>query len=227
MKFEALKAGELWKRSIPQGLKPVLLSIAYGTTKVVPCYKSRHETSFPRACSWLAYQKSRTERCGCIAVVFLLILAPFSVLASPHRNTLLHKPAPAFVRSDLENHRVSLAELRGHVVLLNFWATWCAPCQIEMPRFIAWQSKYRTDGLAIIGVSMDDDPAPVESLVRKNNVNYPIVMGDEKLGMLYGGVLGLPVTYLIDREGVVLARFKGETNLDTMERAIQSLLRGR
>jgi cytochrome c biogenesis protein CcmG/thiol:disulfide interchange protein DsbE len=95
-----------------------------------------------------------------------------------------------------------------------------------MPRFIAWQSKYRTDGLEIIGVSMDDDLAPVESLVRKRKVNYPIVMGDEKLGLLYGGVLGLPVIYLIDREGVVRARFKGESNLDTMERAIQSLLRG-
>jgi cytochrome c biogenesis protein CcmG, thiol:disulfide interchange protein DsbE len=173
-----------------------------------------------------ADQKSWTERCGCIAGVFLLILAPCSVFAAPYRDPLLHKPAPAFVRTDLENHRVSLAELRGHVVLLNFWATWCAPCQIEMPRFSTWQSKYRTDGLEIIGVSMDDDLAPVESLVRKGNVNYPIVMGDEKLGLLYGGVLGLPVTYLIDREGVVRARFKGESNLDTMETAIQSLLRG-
>jgi thiol-disulfide isomerase/thioredoxin len=161
-----------------------------------------------------------------VAIVLITILVPCSVLAAPHRDRLLHKPAPVFVRTDLENHRVNLAELRGHVVLLNFWATWCAPCQVEMPRFIAWQSKYRTDGLEIIGVSMDDDSTPVESLVHKNNVNYAIVMGDEKLGMLYGGVLGLPVTYLIDREGVVRARFKGETNLDRMERAIQSLLRG-
>ena len=144
---------------------------------------------------------------------------------NPQSPTPILNP-PWFVRSDLENHRVNLAELRGHVVLLNFWATWCAPCQIEMPRFSAWQSKYRTEGLEIIGVSMDDDLALVESLLRKGKVNYPIVMGDEKLGLLYGGVLGLPVTYLIDREGVVRARFKGESNLDTMERAIQSLLGG-
>ena len=156
----------------------------------------------------------------------IMILGPCFALAAHHRDPLLHKPAPAFVRFDLENHRVNLAELRGHVVLLNFWATWCAPCQIEMPRFNAWQSKYRTDGLAIIGVSMDDDSVSVEALLRKRKVNYPIVMGDEKLGLLYGGVLGLPVTYLIDREGVVRARFKGESNLGTMERAVQSLLRG-
>jgi cytochrome c biogenesis protein CcmG, thiol:disulfide interchange protein DsbE len=163
---------------------------------------------------------------GWVAVVLLLIL-PVSLLAAPRRDPLLHRQAPNFVRSDLEGNRFDLAALRGHVVLLTFWATWCAPCQIEMPRFIAWQSKYGPSGLQVVGVSMDDDSGPVQSLVRKRQINYPIVMGDEKLGMLYGGVLGLPVTYLIDREGIVRARFKGETNLDVMETRIGSLLRNR
>ncbi len=94
-----------------------------------------------------------------------------------------------------------------------------------MPRFIAWQSRYNAGGLQIIGVSMDDDPAPVASFVRQHNLNYPVVLGDEKLGLLYGGVLGLPVTYLIDRKGIVRARFKGETHLQAMETTIQVLLR--
>ena len=158
-------------------------------------------------------------------VALLLAFTIAGVHAAPRTDPLLHKPAPAFVRNDLDHHRVDLAALRGHVVLLNFWATWCAPCQVEMPRFIEWQSKYGMDGLQIVGVSMDDDPAPVEALARKRHVNYPIVMGDEKLGLLYGGVLGLPVTYLIDRKGIVRAHFKGESNLDAMESALRRLLR--
>ncbi|HET6205871.1 MAG TPA: TlpA disulfide reductase family protein, partial [Terracidiphilus sp.] len=109
---------------------------------------------------------------------------------------LLNKPVPLFVRNDIDNHKVDLAALRGRVVLLNFWATWCAPCQIEIPRFAEWQTRYKAEGLESIGISMDDDAAPVESLLRKLKVNYPMVMGDEKLGLQYGGVLGLPVTYL-------------------------------
>ena len=154
-------------------------------------------------------------------------LVPASIFASPPKPTpdpLLNKPAPEFVRNDLGNKPVDLKALRGRVVLLNFWATWCAPCQIEIPRFIGWQTKYRNDGLQIVGVSMDDDAGPVQALVRKRGVNYPMVMGDEKLGELYGGVLGLPVTYLIDREGIVRARFKGEANLEAMEKEIQKCL---
>jgi thiol-disulfide isomerase/thioredoxin len=138
---------------------------------------------------------------------------------------LLHKPAPALVRDDLNKQRVDLAAYRGKVVLLNFWATWCAPCQFEMPRFVEWQSRYGPDGLQVIGVSMDDDAAPVAELIRRRPVNYPIVMGDEQIGAAYGGILGLPVTFLIDRHGNIAARYKGETSLDALEHDIQRLLR--
>jgi len=111
------------------------------------------------------------------------------------------------------------------VVLLNFWATWCAPCQVEMPRFVQWQEKYKADGLSVIGVSMDDDPGPVRAFLGRRRLNYPVIMGDEKLGLQYGGVLGLPITYLIDRKGIVRARFQGAGNLEAMERAVQKELR--
>jgi thiol-disulfide isomerase/thioredoxin len=156
-----------------------------------------------------------------LPAVFLLAVSSY---AAPPHASLLHKPAPIFVRNDLANHPVDLAASRGRVVLLNFWATWCTPCQIEIPRFIAWQSKYGPKGLEIIGVSMDDDAAPVRSMVGQSGVNYPVVMGDARLGLQYGGVLGLPVTYLIDRRGIVRARFKGEANLDRMEIALRQLL---
>lgn len=157
------------------------------------------------------------------SIVLCAVLAA-TAGAVPPKNPLLNKPAPAFTRVSLGNQRVDLAGLRGQVVLLNFWATWCAPCQIEMPKFEQWQDKYKKDGLAIVGVSMDDDSEPVKGLVRKLRVNYPVVMGDEKLGLAYGGVLGLPVTYLIDRKGVIRARYQGATNLDAMEKTIRQLL---
>ena len=155
----------------------------------------------------------------------LLALAIGVLYATPPKpDPLLHKPAPEFVRNDLAGRPVDLAALRGRVVLLNFWATWCSPCQVEIPRFVGWQTKYEADGLQIIGVSMDDDSAPVASLVREHAVNYPVVMGDEQIGLLYDGVLGLPVTYLIDRQGIIRSRYKGAADLRAMESAIQRLL---
>jgi cytochrome c biogenesis protein CcmG, thiol:disulfide interchange protein DsbE len=167
-----------------------------------------------------------SRSCLCVAIFLALLGAP-SLHAVLPPDPLLHKQAPAFVRTDLSNHPIDLASLRGRVVLLSFWASWCGPCRIEMPRFIEWQSRYGNAGLQIVGVSMDDDSAPVQSLIRTRKVNYPILMGDEKLGVLYGGILGLPVTYLIDRNGIIRARFKGETRLDRMERSIQKVLRDR
>jgi thiol-disulfide isomerase/thioredoxin len=147
--------------------------------------------------------------------------------AAPRKHALLNKPAPSFARTSLQNDAVDLAGLRGRVVLLNFWATWCGPCQVEMPRFVQWQDKYKADGLSIVGVSMDDDSEPVKSFLRKRKLNYPIVMGDETLGLAYGGILGLPVTYLIDRQGMIRARYQGKTKLDAMEAAMQRLLQTR
>jgi len=152
-----------------------------------------------------------------------MIAAPASLAAT----SLLNKKAPELVRIDLSHNRVDLNAYRGKVVLLNFWATWCAPCQMEMPRFVVWQSQYGAEGLQIIGVSMDDDPALAHNLSAKLKLNYPVVMGDEKLGELYGGVLGLPVTFLIDRNGEIRARFQGETDLNAIDMQLKSLLHHR
>ena len=157
-------------------------------------------------------------------MVLAFVLAIAGVPAGARKNALVNKPAPTFARSTVDNQRVDLAALRGRVVLLNFWATWCAPCQVEIPRFIEWQSKYQADGLTVVGVSMDDDSEPVKSFVHKRGLNYPVVLGDEKLGLAYGGILGLPVTYLIDRNGIVRGRYPGETHLTAMEAAIRRLL---
>ncbi len=171
----------------------------------------------------------RSETCMfrfrlCAYLFLAITFAATGLLAAAPVDPLLHKPAPVFVRTDINHQRIDLAAYRGRVVLLAFWATWCAPCQIEMPRFVAWQSRYGPEGLQIVGVSMDDDSAPVVALTRKRKVNYPIVMGDEELGTLYGGILGLPITYLIGRDGAIVAAFKGESSLANMEAEIQKAL---
>lgn len=152
----------------------------------------------------------------------VLLLA--AVLCAQEPLDLVHKRAPAFVRKDLTGRRISLKHYRGKVVLLNFWATWCAPCQVELPKFEEWQRNLGGQGLQIVAVSMDDNAAPVRRLVRGLRLDFPVVMGDARLGDKYGGVLGLPVTYLIDRDGKVVAKFKGETDLDVMEGEIQLTL---
>ncbi len=142
----------------------------------------------------------------------------------PAANSLVNKKAPQFVRRDLGGREIDLNSLRGQVVLLNFWATWCAPCQVEMPAFAAWQRQYEAQGLRVVGISMDDDAAPVLRTLARLKVSYPVAMGDAALGNLYGGVLGLPLTYLIDRGGVVRVRFQGETDIKTIEAQVHTLL---
>lgn len=154
--------------------------------------------------------------------VFLLCVASLCAQATPE---LVHEPAPAFVRNDLSGKKVALEKYRGKVVLLDFWATWCAGCQVELPKFAAWQKKYGAQGFNVVTVSMDDTAAPVRKTVHRLHLNFPVVMGDAQLGDQYGGLLGLPVTYLIDRQGEILAKFKGDSDLDAMERAIQDALR--
>lgn len=151
------------------------------------------------------------------------IALPLLARAQPSKS-LVNRPAPQFARLDLEHHRVDLAALRGKVVLLNFWATWCAPCRLEMPRFIEWQKQYASQGLQILGVSIDDDATPVRPFIEKLHVNYPILMGDARFGSQYGGVFGVPVTFLIDRQGIVRARFDGGVDLPTLEKQIRRLL---
>ena len=117
-----------------------------------------------------------------------------------------------------------MARLRGKVILLNFWATWCAPCALEIPAFSHWQQEYGARGLQVVGISMDDGAGPVRKMVARLKPAYPIAMGDAELGERYGGVLGLPLTYLIDRNGIVRAQFQGTADLKAMETQIKELL---
>lgn len=132
--------------------------------------------------------------------------------------------APQFTLTSLDGNTINLKDYRGKVVLLDFWATWCGPCRIEIPGFEQLQDKYGAQGLRIIGVSMDDSPQPVRKFYQEFHMNYPVVMGNDKVGELYGGILGLPTSFLIGRDGRIYAKHVGLTAVSVFESEIKELL---
>jgi cytochrome c biogenesis protein CcmG/thiol:disulfide interchange protein DsbE len=150
----------------------------------------------------------------------LVALTTFNVQAA----NVVGAAAPDFSRSDIAGKPLHLADFRGRVVLLNFWATWCTPCIDEMPKFSAWQKLYGARGLQVIGISMDDELAPVKRFLAKHPVSYDIVLGDAHLAESFGGVLGLPLTYLLDPQGRIVARYEGASDLASIEARVKTLL---
>jgi peroxiredoxin len=131
--------------------------------------------------------------------------------------------APAFILADLKGGEVSLADLRGKVVLLNFWATWCPPCRREIPDFISLQSQYGAQGLQIVGIGTDE-PEKVRIYAVENGMNYPVLFGTDEVARKYGGIDAIPTTFLIDREGKIVTKYVGLRSREEFEQAIRKLL---
>ncbi len=142
--------------------------------------------------------------------------------------------SPDFTLKDLDDHDVSLSQFKGKVVLVNFWATWCGPCKIEIPWLVELQDKYAARGFTVLGVAMDEEgKSAVGPFVRRerfrvggtsHTMNYPIVLGNDATADKFGGLLGFPTSVLIAKDGRVVKRVDGLVSYDEIEKAIQSQL---
>jgi len=133
-------------------------------------------------------------------------------------------PAPEFKLSGLDGKPVTLADSRGKVILLNFWATWCGPCRAEIPDLVELQNKYK-DRLQILGLVVDDDDQDaIKDFVEKFGINYPVALATNDIRMHYGGIAALPTSFVLDAEGRIVQKHEGLRNPILYETEIRSLL---
>jgi peroxiredoxin len=159
----------------------------------------------------------------------IALIAAFSTLPARAPGDLTgagsRTAAPDFTLNNSKGTSVKLSAYKGRVVLLDFWATWCEGCKVEIPWYTDFQKKYKKSGLAVIGVSMDDDGwKSVRPFLKEQKVNYPVVIGDWDLAKTFG-ITALPVTLLIDRNGKIADLHAGMVDKDTFESEIQTLLK--
>lgn len=166
---------------------------------------------------------TRRTATGMVAVVLLAAAAIFLLQRHAPR-----RPPPTTVpdvaMTQLNGAPLRLADYRGKVVLLDFWASWCSPCREEIPRFVEWQTAYEARGLQVIGVAMDDNPAAAETFRREYRIDYPVVAGSAQLADRFGGILGLPVNIVIARDGAIVARHVGLVDPGILRREIEAQL---
>jgi thiol-disulfide isomerase/thioredoxin len=160
------------------------------------------------------------------ALVIVLALSPAvaAPLATMPVKLKVGDAAPQFSRTDLLGKNFDLKAQRGKIVLIDFWASWCAPCMIEIPHLSRLQNQYGGRGLQIVGIAMDDSEAVTRQTMRKTALSYPVVQGDAKFGNLYGGVLGLPLQMLVGRNGKILAIWSGEVIEPVLDKTVTAAL---
>ena len=133
--------------------------------------------------------------------------------------------APDFTVKTLNGGKLSLSDLRGHVVLVNFWATWCPPCRLEIPGFERVYQDYKDKGFIVVGLSTDEQgPGVVDAFIRQNGITYPVGMATDEMRRLYGGVDALPESFLLDKSGRVQRRVEGMFNESILRQDVDRLL---
>jgi peroxiredoxin len=180
----------------------------------------------------------RLSRCAALAVAACLafacsrsggdaVAAEKKSAAAPAAASALPRiaPAPAWTLKDLNGTPVSMAQFKGKVVVVDFWATWCPPCRAEIPGYIEMVRKHGKDGLVIVGISLDQGgPEVVKPFAAKTGINYQLVMGDDAVVAAFGGVEGIPTTFLIDRAGIIRDRKVGAEEAESYERKVLAVL---
>ena len=161
----------------------------------------------------------------CIGFVVIGLICSQTPSALAQEGLSAGAPAPDWELTGLDGKTVKFSDFRGKIVILDFWATWCMPCRLEIPHFVELQKQYGDRGLAIIGVSLDEQgPEVVKKFVKQFQMTYPVVIGNEKIVAAYGDVEGIPTTFVIGRDGRIVREYIGYTEKEVLEREIKSLL---
>ena len=161
------------------------------------------------------------------ALAFLLASCsrPSSLPTGDLKSQGQRKPAPNFSLKDADGNAVNLADYRGKVVLVNFWATWCGPCEAEIPWFIEFEKKYKDQGFAVLGVSMDDDGwKSVRPYIASHKINYRVMLGSEVVSAQFGEIESLPTSFVLDREGRIASNHIGLVDKVDYQNEIVKLL---
>ncbi|MBV8629531.1 MAG: redoxin domain-containing protein [Silvibacterium sp.] len=185
------------------------------------------------------YRKRKAEEARAKQPVIVLSKADAASAGAdeppPFKNPLENKQAPAFTLKDINGKKVSLADYKGKAVVVDFWATWCAPCKVEIPWLTKLHDQYASQGLVILGISEDDldaddkaalfkEKREIAESAQKLGINYPVLIDDAKVAEPYGGVDQLPTTFYVDRSGKVVAATIGLVDRDEIEANIKKAL---
>jgi len=164
---------------------------------------------------------------GLLFVSKSLVHSPANAGANSNGDRFVGAPAPDFQLAvlDTKDKTLKLSDFKGKAVVVNFWATWCEPCKVEMPWLVELKKQYGPQGLEVVGIAMDDtDQKTIAEFTQKMGVNYPVVIGTEKVADLYGGIDGMPTLFFVDRTGKVVDHELGLRGKEAIESNIKKSL---
>jgi peroxiredoxin len=178
--------------------------------------------------------KSRWIAAAVVAAGIALVTVPALLTRSPDADDGLpvaaRCPAPQgkanldFKLKDMNGATVNLADYKGKVVLLNFWATWCGPCKVEIPEFVRAYEANKDKGFVVVGVSIDDTPEQLQAFAKQYKISYPMLLNQENVEEAYGPIYGVPVSFFIARDGLICRKQMGGVSHEMLEQELKSLL---